>query len=149
MHSCLQQINGYMDKIKIKFSCGINWSVIAITAHAITDKLICISWKACTTKRKRFTLEQQAAGSSTNEYGYSDTEALSALSDNEIEQLPSEHLFMEKVYGSVYFNLFKGTQTDNRHLITNYKESAAECNMHSITWQTNATQFQIFYILKE
>ncbi len=35
--------------------------------------------------------EQQAAGSCTDEYGYSDTETISALSDNEIELLPSEH----------------------------------------------------------
>ncbi len=42
-----------------------------------------------------------------------------------------------------------GTQTDHLHLITNYRESPAKCNMHSIVCQTSDTQFQLFYILKE
>ncbi len=71
---------------------------------------------------------QQAAGSSIDEYGYSDTETLPALSDNKIEQLTSEHCPWKKCTFQYISTSSRGTQTDDLHLIPNYKESPAECN---------------------
>ncbi len=104
------------------------------------------NWKSCTTKRRRLAFEQQVAGSSTDEYGYSDTETLSALFENDIEHLLSEHCRWPKYMFQCTSICSKGTQTED--LISNYKESPAQCNMHSTTCQASDTQFQLFYVLR-